>query len=361
MDIAAHLEFLCQCLTPAAGASERLERRIRSGSIRWREAMHLAGSHLVTPSLADAFRRQGLFDALPEDIREYLDTVRTLNRLRNRAFRDELANVAGILSGIGIEPVALKGAIALLPDPYPGAEDRVIGDLDLLVPSERVREAHAALGQSGYLGAPQDRMLARDREGMHHAQPLLHPGLPVTVELHVRMLRDQRDDTCLRAGMPEPALVSVNGARVRVPDVATRLLHNFLHTHIQDGGNVYFSVNHRQLLEFVRLRDFAGDLDWRVLAERLQPGRRRDLAVYLLLAEYWYGQRYPAELPMPPGSRSVFGLARRIQSSTAWSRTFRPYFLTRRYLPAVLKLPYRLMTPSWFLLKYRALRSGEPL
>lgn len=323
--------------------------------------MQLAGNHLVTPSLADAFRRHGLFDALPEDIQEYLETVTTLNRVRNRAFRDELTNIAGLLNGIGIEPVALKGAIALVPDPYPRAEDRVIGDLDLLVPGDRVWEAHEALLRSGYRRAPKDRMLARDREDMHHVQPLLHPGLPVTVELHVRMLRDERDDACLRAGMGEPALSSLNGARIRVPDLATRLLHNFLHTHIQDGGNVYFSVTHRQLLEFVRLRDFAGALDWRVLAERLQPGRRRDLAVYLLLAEYWYGQPYPAELPMPRGSRSVFGLARRVQTSTAWSRAFSPYFLTRRYLPAVLKLPYRLMTPSWFLLKYRALRAGEPL
>jgi hypothetical protein len=83
--------------------------------------------------------------------------------------------------------------------------------------------------------------------------------------------------------------------------------------------------------------------------------------VYLLLAEHWYGQPYPTELAISWRSKSIFGLARRIQSSTAWSRAFRPYVLTRRYLPAVLKLPYRLMTPSWFVLKYRALRGGEPL
>jgi hypothetical protein len=358
MDSAGNLKFLCAALSPVAGVGEKLE--LRAGSMKWREALRLAGHHLITPSLADAFRRRGLFDALPEDVQEYLETVRTLNRVRNRAFRDELVNIAGILNGIGVEPVALKGAIALLPDQYPQAEDRVIGDLDLLAPAENVREAEAALGRSGYLGASWDRMLPKDREKMHHAQPLLHPGLPVTVELHFRMLRDERDDARLRAGMAEPALLYLNGARIRVPDPATRLLHSFLHSHIQDRGNVYFSVSHRQLLEFVRLRDFAGPLDWRMLAERLRPGRRRDLAVYLLLAEHWYGQPCPSELPIPRGSRSVFGLARRIQTSLGWSRAFRPYYLTRRYLPAVLRLPYRLLTPSWFVLKYRALRSGEP-
>jgi len=34
-----------------------------------------------------------------------------------------------LLNHIDVEPILLKGAIALLPDQYPWAEDRVIGDL----------------------------------------------------------------------------------------------------------------------------------------------------------------------------------------------------------------------------------------
>ncbi len=40
--------------------------------------------------------------------------------------------VTRVLNDLGIEPLLLKDALALLPAPYPGAGDRVIGDLDLL-------------------------------------------------------------------------------------------------------------------------------------------------------------------------------------------------------------------------------------
>ena len=111
-----------------------LAAALTAADLDWPSLIRTAGQHLVTPSLADACRRQGLFDPLPAEVRDYLDGIRDLNRLRNRDLRAALTAIARALDPLGIRPLLLKGANALLPDQYPGAEDRVLGDLDLGVP-----------------------------------------------------------------------------------------------------------------------------------------------------------------------------------------------------------------------------------
>lgn len=155
--------------------------------------LQLAGHQLVTPSLAAALARVGFLDALPEQVREFLEATRDLNRERNAKLRNGLMEVTEALNTAGIKPLILKGAIALVMPDYPGAEDRVVGDIDLLVPADRSGDAYAAVLALGYRQATEawSRMLRRDRDSLHHLIPLLHPSLPVSVELHTRILHHQ--------------------------------------------------------------------------------------------------------------------------------------------------------------------------
>jgi Fe-S oxidoreductase len=56
-----------------------------------------------------------------------------LNDQRNRRLRAVLRATVGLLNRAGIAPVLLKGAIPLLPEQYPLAFARMLGDLDLAV------------------------------------------------------------------------------------------------------------------------------------------------------------------------------------------------------------------------------------
>ena len=355
--------FLGRCLTPEVAADPELAEAIQAGSIPWQQLLWLAGNHLVTPALAGSLRRKALFDLLPEEIRDYLDSLETFNRERNQILYRELIHIAQLLNRSGIEPLLLKGANALLPDQYPGAEDRVLGDLDLMVPADKIEAASAALQADGYLQLSLERVLPRDLIRSHHAAPLLHSNLPVTVELHSRMLCNVQDDLWLSAKLlATPITLSGGNATVLVPDPATRLLHNFLHTQIQDLNHALFSLAHRQLLEFVSLRHWQGQQwEWPGLAKRLRPKRHRALAGYLLAAERWYGQTMPSDLRIPAGSMFCFNLTERAQAEHRWRRLLALYRIPRLYLPRLLTLPYRLLTPTWFVLKYQSLRRGEPL
>jgi hypothetical protein len=55
----------------------------------------------------------------PAEIAEFLAEVESLNGGRNAQIPEEARAITGLLNGIGIEPVALKGAAFLLEGVYP--------------------------------------------------------------------------------------------------------------------------------------------------------------------------------------------------------------------------------------------------
>ena len=186
------LEFLTAALAPDGSRRDALHHSLAEGTIDWRQVIWLASGHLVTPSLTASLERYGLLSLLPQEVTDYLEANRYLNRERNQILRNELIRIAERLNAIGIEPLLLKGANALLPGTYDGAEDRIIGDLDLWISPSRVEDASAAIAEAGYRTAHESWqwVLPSDRHDHHHEIPLLHPQLPVKVELHRRLLHD---------------------------------------------------------------------------------------------------------------------------------------------------------------------------
>ena len=190
------LRLLCDCLSvgPQPEQNEELRQKIAGRDVNWECLFRLAGVHLVTPSLAGALRRKGVLELLDEEVRSYVQSIESLNRTRNDTLRRELVRASRALNGMGVTPLLLKGAIALTPGQYPGASDRVIGDLDMVVPAERAHDAQHVMVQLGYREATEHwrRMTGGSKLAMHHLVPLVHPTLPVSIELHHRILYDKQ-------------------------------------------------------------------------------------------------------------------------------------------------------------------------
>ncbi|MBV5274925.1 MAG: nucleotidyltransferase family protein [Lamprocystis purpurea] len=304
MKSATPLAHLRACLAVGDTASPTLVAAITGRQIDWRQVCWQAGTHLVTPSLAGALRRKALIHLLPCEARSYLDEMQALNQNRSRMLCTALGQIADRLNRIDIAPLLLKGANALLPDQYDGAEDRVIGDLDLLVPENRIEPATQAIRDLGYRQVEQDNLLPGEGKDKHHSSPLLHRSLPIKVELHRRIQSDQRDDAHLMRGLESKRITLPDGPMIQTPDTETRLLHNFLHAQISDRQRRRRLLNLRQLLEFAALAQWQAEtLDWSAMRQRLRPSRRQAFAEYLAQAECWLGLAYPAIVD--PENRTV--------------------------------------------------------
>lgn len=218
---------------------------------------------------------------------------------RNRRLRRVLRETVVILNQADIVPVLLKGAIALLPDQYPLAFARVLGDLDLGVPADQVDRGGAALRAAGYFVAPNIEPALRPPWPHHHLPPLFHPSGDGYVELHRDLLsrKPQKVALPLSEVLARAEMHDWVGLPIRIPALADRLLHNALHHQVQDHAFWSDRRSLRQLLEFARLRTLSGavDVDWPGLMAHLE---RRGLAdavgAYRLAAQELFGQPLPA-------------------------------------------------------------------
>lgn len=335
-EIGSPLGLLCACLS-VSGRHDALQQALDRRATDWRAVIELANAHFVTPQLADALERNGLGGRVDPEPWEYLQAIRALNRERNGVLRSQLSAISQALNGIGITPLLVKGAIALTPGQYPGASDRIMGDLDIVVPEEGVAEARKVLVSIGYAEASEAwRLMTRaQRQNANHLPPFVHRSLPVCVEIHHRVLLDRKDDAVLAARLRACAVAAEGGARLLVPDPASRLVHNFIHAQIRDELAVRRMVNMRQLYEFASVaRHFQGQYTATEICAAVRPRRTRRLAEYWILAERWLGAPLPEGLERPPSAERELWMTGRVMQSRGWRRT-------SDFLYGALKLPQR--------------------
>jgi len=361
---AINLSLLGECLAVGDAYATDLPDRLAADSVDWQGLSWLAGACLVTPSLAGALQRKGLFDRLPDEVQDYLHTLQSLNRERNQMLREQLIIITEALNRIDIQPVLLKGAITLTSGQYPGAEDRVIGDLDLLVSDSLMEVATAALTDMGYQLKDNDsQWVLPNHQEQHnlHGFPLIHPDLPVRVELHRRILADKGDDALLCQQLITVPFTFDEGPTVLIPDVATRLLHNMLHCQISDRQRVKKMLNLRQLLEFAALVQHETILlDTNRLLNRLHLQHQAILAEYWAQAEHWLQMPYPDTLPRSPHQARQLWLLEKVATRLGWHQLFIFFDWLSRLPRRLLNLLVRLrLMPGYFPVRIRAVLKGQ--
>ena len=227
--------------------AERLQRPVASEGLRaalvfnllagWEDVAARATNEFVLPAFAAAVRELGLHGSLEPELRAFLAMAHAANIKRNGGLRGQLAAVVGALNRAGVEPVLLKGAIRLVDGLYPDPGWRIMRDLDLLVPGDRLGDAVAALNGAGY--APQPPAPGEPpRVGHHHYPELTRPDHRATVEVHAELFQTERQRRLLRAaevsGASRPK--TFDGVRARLPSVDHQIVHLVGHSQISKSA-----------------------------------------------------------------------------------------------------------------------------
>lgn len=206
-------ELLRRPETAATLSGENWNSIIRAG-----RAERLVGT--LAARLGDAEvpdRARAILDEASEDARRNQDRIRF-----------EIERMAEALLPTGMPVVLLKGGAYLMADlpPLPG---RQIGDLDILVPEARLREAEAALREAGWRSAKprggyDDQYY---REYMHELPPLAHEQRGNVVDLHHNILPRTARLSPDAEGMIARSVPLPSGLRVLAP--ADMLIHAAVH------------------------------------------------------------------------------------------------------------------------------------
>ncbi|MCM8621126.1 MAG: nucleotidyltransferase family protein [Candidatus Accumulibacter sp.] len=268
-------------------------------SSEWEHVLRLSSRHLVSPQLRWALREQGLFHSVPTEVAEYLEAVYTLNLERNSECENQLCEIVVALGKIGVQPVFLKGAAAILGGFYPTSGERMITDLDVLVPAEKLSEILDELACVGY--RPIDNYVDVARSGVwqdfrHHYPPLFKPGFTTTIELHVQpvelpYVRLLSSEEVFR----DARRVRWRGLLCSIPSPTHFITQNAIHAFLVDTRDNLRQVSLRQLFEFTLASGIYGSgVAWTVLRDRFdEVGYGSALREYSALASTCLNFRFP--------------------------------------------------------------------
>ncbi len=241
----------------------------------WSLALEAASYHAATPGLA---RKLANKDWVPQPTADYLAAVLFLNRERNERMTAGLTQAAEWLCDAGLAPVLIKGASLLATPMLSDPGERLIGDLDILLPDEtQLLAAREVLLTQGF------RFMGLAKQVDHQLGMAEHPVEGYGIELHRRMIAGRYagalDEGRILRNAQE---VSLGRGRVRVPAPEDRLLIAMAHAQLHDRGYAFRIVGLR-LLQDIALHRAQPDGE-RHYAVAMAAALQRDMTTYAPVA-----------------------------------------------------------------------------
>lgn len=260
----------------------------RRQALDWNEVLAVASELMVGPALWCA-----VYDSpspIPAAVGEQLRQQYLLNIVRNLHFERTLSEAVQALNLSGVLPLLFKGALELAARTPGEVAGRLMVDLDLLVPGDQMPDARRALEGLGYKAPP------RKTFADLHELPLVRDDSPGPIELHLALgSRPVAAVLPTAEAWEQSSEISVGDGRARALSPSHQVLHNVLHSAVQDGNHVMGGLPLRQLLILSRLVETHGaSIDWNMIGRRMEEHKlARHLRDHLWLAHRFAGMELP--------------------------------------------------------------------
>ncbi|MFM9937252.1 MAG: nucleotidyltransferase family protein [Novosphingobium sp.] len=282
---------------------------------RWAALLAMAHAERLTASLA--WRLEGL--RIPDKASAILADARQASEIGRAQALWEAEMTRRALAPLDIPVILLKGT-ALAAAGLDAARGRQIGDLDILVPRDRLDEAEAALLKAGWEWVKPDPYDdAYYRRHMHELTPLIHRERDRMIDVHHTILpltaRVRPDATALIAD----AVALGNGLSILCPE--DMLIHSVVH--LFADGDLAGGV--RNLWDIDRLIREHADAEgyWqRLRTHSALHGTTRHLSRALRLAHHLFGTPVDPWLAWEARRGDVFYLSR-LLARNGWGQETR--------------------------------------
>jgi hypothetical protein len=201
----------------------------------WNDLLVLGERHGLLARLGAQLVDLGRFERLPFKARTRMHAACVAAESTQTAVRFEINRTLRALEGIDSPVVLLKGAAYVMAG-LPPSRGRFVGDLDLMVPEDKLELVERTLVEKGWIAA---RMQEYDqhyyRQWMHEVPALKHPQRETPIDLHhtiaprtSRVHPDAQELLCASVPLADP--------RLRVLAPADMVLHSAVHLFNDEVG-----------------------------------------------------------------------------------------------------------------------------
>jgi len=225
--------------------------KISADAIEWQQFVGFCSNHLILPVIYLKFQSHGIIDFLPEELAEFLKEIYNLNRSRNDQILRQLKGITVVLNKSNIHPVFLKGAAHLLDDLYSDIGERILGDIDILVPEKDYLPSVRLLENDGYSCITPTPVFFII-EKLKHYPAISKPGSPAILEIH-RLLTDE-NYSWFNPAITDQEKKTVNALKgCYVLTDRHQIIHNFVHAQLHHWGHINGIVAFRDLYDLYLL------------------------------------------------------------------------------------------------------------
>ena len=183
------LSFMAQLLHPSAAVDKTY---FTAPEPFWERLVQIGSGHLVLPAIYGALKRKKLVNYAPKDLVSYLRRITDLNRKRNTAILKQIDFLTEVFRMHEIDYVFIKGAALLITKPYKTINERMVGDIDILIVEKDLLRAQQLLIDKGFAAVPTNKFIFTkgvfSDDYYKHLERISHPNYIAAVEIHRRIL-----------------------------------------------------------------------------------------------------------------------------------------------------------------------------
>jgi hypothetical protein len=219
--------------------------------INWPGFVKMGSDNFILPAIYLNLTRHNLHSFLPADLNGYLGEVLNLNRERNMNIVRQMHFVNNLLIRNNISSLFMKGTGNIVDGLYQDIGERMVYDIDVLVPDDKMITAAKLLESEGFI--TRKDFIPRSLDSTMHYPILLREDFVAGVEIHrspsqylyqknfepERVLRNQMDSSVEKG--------------FKVMGYQDRIIHNFLHAQLMHNGHYHADVSHRDLYDLLLL------------------------------------------------------------------------------------------------------------
>ena len=253
------------------------------------QIIKIGSNHLVLPAIYNAIIRKKLENCFPQDFISYLNEISRLNSDRNHAILIQLKFISNLFKKYQIQYVFLKGAALLISKPYDTINERMVGDIDILVSEKDIYRAQKLLNDKGFFKIiHEENHFLKEIISHRHLSRITHPDYIAAIELH-RNLLNKKIELLNPKDVLNKRIQTKEG--YWTPSSHHMWLHAIFDWQYNDNGIIYNSLSMRTFLDAVNL-----ELKHENFNLKIHPAVTRFYSLCSILLDRYQNRNYMSSL-----------------------------------------------------------------
>ncbi len=182
--------FITDCLLLSVYSFKRksIENRLKLKNIDWNMVVTITTNQLVLPAFYYNLKKSDLINFVPQELVNYMKYIADLNEKRNEQIIKQCFNINKTLKSKNIFPVFIKGTGNLLAGLYENVTERMVGDIDFIVPKNKYLKTINILRSNGYYDVDKSKLHFPEQR---HYRRLIKNNNISAIEIHKELILDK--------------------------------------------------------------------------------------------------------------------------------------------------------------------------